>query len=202
MEISTSAWIVVPLLGGVIGYVTNRIAVLMIFRPIRPVTVLGLRIQGLMGRRQPELAESIGRVVGGHLVGHEDVVRAFEKLDLEPVIGDLIAKGLQPKIDELRRMPLIGGFLTDERIADLRGAVAKSVMRNREILLTHVEWALEEGLDVHEVVRSKVAEFEIERLEALVLEVASRELRAIEILGGVLGLVIGVAQVFVFHLLG
>ena len=127
MEISTSTWIIVPLLGAVIGYVTNRIAVAMIFRPIRPVNVLGIRVQGLMGRRQPELAESIGRVVGGHLVGHDDVVKAFEKLDLEPIVGELVAKGLQPKIEELRRMPLIGGFLTEERIGDLQGAIAKGV---------------------------------------------------------------------------
>ena len=70
------------------------------------------------------------------------------------------------------------------------------------MLLGKIEEALEEGLDVHELVRSKVAEFEIEKLEKLVLEVASRELRSIEILGGVLGLLIGIAQVFVFYLLG
>lgn len=202
MEISTTTWIVVPLLGALIGYVTNRIAVAMIFRPIRPVNVLGLRVQGLMPRRQSDLAESIGRVVGGHLIGHRDVVRAFDSLDLEPLIADLIAKGLQPKIDELRRMPLIGGFLTDERIDDLRDAIARGVAQNRGLLLAKIEEALEEGLDVHEIVRTKVAEFEIQKLEELVLEVASRELRAIEVLGGVLGLLIGVAQVFVFQALG
>ena len=57
---AVTTWIAVPLLGGVIGYVTNRIAVKMIFRPIRPVSVLGLRVQGLIGHRQHELAESIG----------------------------------------------------------------------------------------------------------------------------------------------
>ena len=50
-------WIGVPLLGGVIGYVTNRIAVKMIFRPIKPVSVLGIKVQGLIGRRQRELRQ-------------------------------------------------------------------------------------------------------------------------------------------------
>jgi uncharacterized membrane protein YheB (UPF0754 family) len=54
----------------------------MIFRPIRPVRVLGIRVQGLLGKRQGDLARSIGRVVGGHLVQHEDIVKALRGLDL------------------------------------------------------------------------------------------------------------------------
>ena len=41
----------------------------------------------------------------------------------------------------------------------------------------------------------KVASFEILKLERLILEVANRELRAIVVLGGVLGIMIGLLQV-------
>ena len=105
-------WIAIPLLGGVIGWVTNWIAVKMIFRPIRPVRILGIRIQGLVGRRQADLARSIGRVVGGHLVEHQDVLRSLNKLDFEGMLARVLDRGLQPKIAELRSLPLIGGFLT------------------------------------------------------------------------------------------
>ena len=45
MDLSLVAWIMVPLLGAVIGYVTNRIAVRMIFRPVRPWNLPGFKIQ-------------------------------------------------------------------------------------------------------------------------------------------------------------
>lgn len=192
-----ATWITLPLAGALIGYVTNTIAVKMIFRPIRPVNVLGFKVQGLMGRRQQDLAESIGRVVGAHLVQHDDIVRSFDKLDFERILGDVLDKGLAPKITELKSLPLIGGFLTDDRVADLRGSIVKGIMNHKGAILEQLERAVEDGLDVQALVTEKVAAFPIEKLESLILEVASRELRAIEILGGVLGAVVGVIQVFV-----
>ena len=196
MAPSLWTWISVPLVGAVIGYVTNTIAVRMIFRPIHPVRVLGFRVQGLMGRRQQDLARSIGRVVGSHLVQHEDIVRGMNKLDLERVLGSLLDRGLGPKIAELRTLPLIGGFLTEDRIGSIRSSILRSVLERKQEIAEEFERALQSGLDVQALVTEKVAAFPVERLEALVLEVASRELRAIEILGGVLGALIGIGQVF------
>lgn len=197
MDVTLTTWIAVPLLGGLIGYLTNRIAVKMIFRPIRPVNVLGIKVQGLIGRRQAELARSIGDVVGDHLVQHEDIVRGFQNVDLQVMLSDVIEKGLAPKVEQLRNLPLIGGFLTAERIADLRAAIVKGVLEHEDLILERLEQAIEQGIDVQKLVREKVEAFPVERLEKLVLKVASRELRAIEVLGGVLGLVIGVVQVLV-----
>jgi uncharacterized membrane protein YheB (UPF0754 family) len=47
---------------------------------------------------------------------------------------------------------------------------------------------------VPQLVETKVAAFEVEKLEAIILEVASRELVAITWLGGVLGVLIGFGQ--------
>jgi len=201
MQLEPLAWIAIPALGGVIGYATNRLAVKMIFRPIEPIDVLGFRIQGLIGRRQAELAEKIGRVVGDHLLQHDDIVAALGGADLEGLIDDAIDKGLAPKLAELRRMPLVGGFLTDERVSDLRGHIVRGLLANKEALIEGFEQAIEKGLDVSAVVARKVSAFPVERLEDLVLSVASRELRAIEALGGLLGFLIGLAQVGVLAIL-
>jgi uncharacterized membrane protein YheB (UPF0754 family) len=195
-------WIAIPAVGGVIGYVTNWIAVKMIFRPIRPVNVLGIKVQGLVGRRQKDLAESIGRVVGSHLLSHDDVVEAFTKIDFEKILGDVLEAGLAPKIAQLRGLPLIGGFLTPERIDDIKRSLIKGILERREVILEHLEDAVENGLDVAAVVTRKVANFSVEKVEAIILEVARRELRAIEILGGVLGVVIGLGQVCLLWWLG
>lgn len=194
MELNLLTIITIPLLGGLIGYLTNRLAVKMIFRPIKPVSILGLRVQGLIGKRQPDLAASIGNVVGDHLLRHEDIVKSFEKVDLEGLLETVLDQALAERIEQLRGLPLIGGFLTDERIVELRVSVVQSFLGHREALLAKLEEAVEAGLDIESVVRDKVAAFPVEKLESLVLEVASRELRAIEILGGVLGMIIGLLQ--------
>src|SRR5689334_20635038 len=146
MTPSLGTWLAVPAIGGVIGYVTNWIAVKMIFRPIRERRFLGIRIQGLIGRRQKELARSIGNVVGSHLVEHKDIVRGLNKLDFAGILSDVLDKGLEPKVRELRALPLIGGFLTEERVRSLRDAIASSVMANQDQVLDAVEKGLAEGL--------------------------------------------------------
>lgn len=190
-----------PLLGGVIGYFTNYLAVRMIFRPIHPRRIAGVRVQGLIGRRQGELAASIGRVVGGHLVQPEDLAQALSRMDLEQLLDGALASGLESKLAELRRLPMVGALLTEERVADLRRSVVRSLVADREGIAKALESGLEQGLDVQGLVEEKVAGFPIQRLETLILEVASKELRAIELLGGVLGTLIGVMQVGVLALL-
>ncbi len=202
MDLSLATWIVVPALGGLIGWLTNLLAVRMIFRPFEPRRFLGIRVQGLIGRRQRELAESIGRVVGDHLLQHQDVVRALETLELEELLAGILEQGLAEKVQELRGLPLIGGFLTDERVLQIRDKLVRGVLAHRDAIFTAFETAIERGLDVRRIVTEKVAAFPVPRLEQLVLEVARRELRAIEFLGGLLGVLIGLAQVALLGVLG
>ena len=194
---SWTAWIVIPLLGSAIGYVTNWVAVRMIFRPLEPRRILGLRVQGLIGRRQRELAESIGEVVGDHLVQHDDIIRILEKVDLEELLSDVVEQGMAAKIESLRSLPLVGGFLNEERVAGLHAGVVQGILKHRNLVFERLEQAVEAGLDVKGLVRDKVAAFPVERLEGLVLKIAARELRAIELLGAVLGAIIGILQVVV-----
>ena len=126
---------------------------------------------------------------------HEDVVEAFAKLDFEGLLTEILDAAIEPKIAELQKIPLVGGFLTEERVASLRGGIVNSVLKHRETLLEKLEEAVEKGLDVQTVVTEKISGFPVEKLESLVLAVAARELRAIELLGAALVVLIGIAQV-------
>ena len=81
-----------PAFGFVIGYVTNAVAIGMLFRPFEEVRFLGLRFQGMIPRRKPEIARSVARIVASDLLKEErvaqrvagdDVRRALETLTLE-----------------------------------------------------------------------------------------------------------------------
>ena len=201
MDITLTTWLVLPAIGGVIGYATNWLAVKMLFRPIKPVNLLGLRLQGLMPRRQQDMARNIGEVVGVHLLRHEDVVQALGRLDLQAMLSQMLDTGLAPQITALRDLPLIGGFLTDDRIGEIRKSIADGILKEKDQILAKLEDALENELDVRALVTQKVAAFPIEQLESLVIKVASRELKAIEILGGVLGIILGLCQVGLLYFL-
>ena len=64
-------WILPPVLGAIIGYVTNRIAIKMLFRPLNPKRVLGIRVPltpGVIPRNRFDLARTIGRMVSEQLL--------------------------------------------------------------------------------------------------------------------------------------
>ena len=190
-------WILLPLIGGVIGLVTNYIAVKMIFRPLKRRRILFVPFHGLVPRRQKDLAKSIGKVVGAHLVEHKDIVKAFDKLEFDELLGGVLDRGLTPKIQELRSLPLIGGFLTEERVGDIKKAIRASILQHKQVVLDEIEKGLVKGLDVQKMVEQKVAAFPVLKLEQLILEVAKKELQAITWWGGVLGALIGLLQVAV-----
>jgi len=75
-------YIIPPLLGGIIGYVTNYIAIRMLFRPLCAWRILGIRVPltpGIIPGKRGELAVKMGEMVGAHLLTADDVGRAFAK---------------------------------------------------------------------------------------------------------------------------
>ncbi len=61
-------WWVLPIGGVVIGYVTNWMALWMIFQPVRPVKIGPLKLQGLFIRRQPEVADVYAGIIADDIV--------------------------------------------------------------------------------------------------------------------------------------
>ena len=67
-----------PVVGAFIGYLTNVVAIRMLFRPLRAYRLLGVRLPltpGIIPRQRHQLAISIGRMVARHLLT-EDAVRS------------------------------------------------------------------------------------------------------------------------------
>lgn len=76
------SWLLPPLLGAMIGYVTNYIAIRMLFRPLHPWRLFGVRLPltpGIIPAKRGELAQRMGEMVGSHLLTAEDVRLTLEK---------------------------------------------------------------------------------------------------------------------------
>ncbi len=69
-----------PLLGALIGYLTNKVAIRMLFRPLNPWYILGKRVPmtpGIIPSKRHELAENIGDMVGEKLLTATDIGTAL-----------------------------------------------------------------------------------------------------------------------------
>ncbi|MFP3983438.1 MAG: DUF445 domain-containing protein [Desulfurivibrionaceae bacterium] len=87
-----------PVLGAFIGYMTNYVAIRMLFRPLRPWKVLGLKLPltpGVIPAKRKQLAANIGEMVGEHLLTSEDVSRALQNKEFQEELGRLIDTKLE-----------------------------------------------------------------------------------------------------------
>ena len=92
-------WIL-PAAGFFVGYLTNWIAIRLVFAPREPVKIGPMTVQGLFHKRQTEVAEAFGRTVATRVLNADNIVTTVMESDgaahmnriVERRIGELIAK--------------------------------------------------------------------------------------------------------------
>jgi uncharacterized membrane protein YheB (UPF0754 family) len=82
-----------PLLGAFIGYLTNKVAIKMLFRPLTAKFVFGIRVPmtpGVIPSKRADLAANIGEMVGTHLLTSKEITEALEKESFQKTLYGLI----------------------------------------------------------------------------------------------------------------
>ena len=87
-----------PLIGAVIGYFTNYIAVKMLFHPLKPVKIGGKVLPftpGMIPKGKPRLAKALGKAVGEKLFTHEDLKEILLSREIKESVLDTVVKGIR-----------------------------------------------------------------------------------------------------------
>ncbi|GAB7081416.1 DUF445 domain-containing protein [Megalodesulfovibrio paquesii] len=188
-----------PLLCGLIGWGTNWLAVKMLFRPRQPVRLLGMRfltIQGVFPKRHQALAERLAHLVETQLFSHKDIQAYLEQPAFQTRLHALMDDYLDSLIKDVlpTRIPMLAMFLNDNLAPKIKELLAEQFERLVPRLIQALGQELEESLSVKETVRAKIEAFSMEQLEGVLLTLMKKEFKFIEISGGVLGVLVGLAQ--------
>src|SRR5918996_5172033 len=101
-----NSWVwLTPFVGAFIGWLTNYVAIKMLFRPREPWRFLGLSLQGVMPKRQHDLALKIGEVVEGELLNSADILNAINTEELRAHLAAVI----EARLDRFLREKLFRG---------------------------------------------------------------------------------------------
>ena len=190
-----------PLVAALIGWTTNFLAVKMIFRPHRPLNILGIKFQGLIPKRHADLAGKIADTVETHLISNRDVEQALRSAQVEEHIIALISQRVDAIIKEKAvAIPLIGMFISGDMSSKIQEMVSAEIRESMPTLIDGLLKGLDDSLDFRSIVYNKVLSFELNHLERIIYEISARELKTIELLGGVLGFIVGLVQVAAYLL--
>jgi len=111
-----------PVLGGIIGYFTNDIAIKMLFRPYRAIYIAGRRVPftpGLIPRNQERLAKNISDTIMGSLLTPEELQNLARRLLQTERVQAAILWLLQLAIEQIKTdknqktAKIVAGILRD-----------------------------------------------------------------------------------------
>ena len=186
--------LIITIVGGIIGWITNILAIKLLFRPIKPIKIpiLNIEILGLIPKRKNEIAANIGEVISNELLSMDDILnQAFNSSNGENFNSYLIDKIKNIINEKLDIIPMPFRVMASPYIDEiLNNEVPKAVNEISTDLLNKAK----ENVDIQKIVEEKINELDLEKLEEIIIKVAKKELKHIEILGLVLGAVIGVLQ--------
>ncbi len=185
-----------PIVGGIIGYTTNYIAVKMLFRPQKPIGIGPLKVQGVLPKRRNDISASIASTVEEELISIKDLTVILKNLDLGPEIDGMVDDFFSSSEYDGKSEILSKINVTIN--AYMRSKVKKSLNKNKEGLITEFIHRIEGEVDFKNIIEKKIDGYDLNQLENIVMRVSSNELRYITIIGGVLGFMVGLAQMFLF----
>lgn len=187
--------LILAVLGGIIGWITNRLAIKMLFRPFQPVNIplINFKIQGLIPKRKAEIAKSIGETVEKELLSTEEIIMELIKGDNK----DEILAMFKNKIAEIitdKRSSLIPSVFKKMILKYINGIIDEEGDRIITEFIEDTVIKATASIRLSKMIEDRINKFEIEELEKIAIKVVRAELRHIEILGGILGFIIGIFQ--------
>lgn len=187
-------------ISALIGWITNYIAIKMLFRPYKEINFIFFKIQGLIPKRKNEIGVGIAEIIEKELLSVKDILNQlddedfFDKLDI--LIDDILEKNLKVKIKEM--FPFLQLFLNDKVLEEIKIAIKKIIFENKEQVLSFFFDYIEENIDFKRIIVDKISNFSLEKTEQVILELAKKELKHIEVIGAILGAIIGFFQYLIF----
>lgn len=194
--------LLIPVISAFIGWFTNWIAIKMLFHPREPKRILGITFHGIFPKRQQQFAEKLGKLVSNELLSFQDIAAKITNPDnmekLMPHVESHIDNFLRKKLAD--EMPIISMFIGENTIQQLKGVFMQELRLLFPDLMQQYMGHLQQDLDLEKIVIQKVAGFSSDKLEQILNSIMSKEFRFVEIIGAVLGFVIGLLQIFITYL--
>lgn len=128
-----TSYIIAPLLGGVIGYITNDIAIRMLFRPHTAKYIFGIHIPftpGIIPKEKGRIAEAVGGVISENLMNKE----VLEKYLLSEDMVGKVRSAVEEFIATQQRknetvVQFLGHYLSKEEIDTIAQNINQSITK-------------------------------------------------------------------------
>lgn len=191
-----------PFVGAIIGWLTNYIAVKMLFRPYKPFNIIGFKFQGLIPKRRKEIARSIAKTIEKDILSSRDLVSILEGMDWEGEIERMVEEAVEHRFkgSSFKKFPVVG-LISENLLYHIKYFLTKEIIKHISAKKEDILHKFQKSIDLKDIVTNRIDSLDLRRFERLLQGLIARELRHIEWIGGIIGFIIGSFQIVLYYLL-
>jgi uncharacterized membrane protein YheB (UPF0754 family) len=193
-------WWVLPIGGVIIGYVTNWLALWMIFEPTEPRKLGPIKLHGLFLRRQPEVAEVYGEIIADDIVTLRNIGDELLNGRRADRTRQMIEDAMRPAIDrsvgagKTAVRVLVGG----DRYDAIREGLATEAVEYTMNPLSDPEFNKLQSAEVRKLISKRMGELPYPDFAELLRSGMREDEWLLLLHGAVLGFVGGIAHLAIF----
>ena len=190
-----------PIIGALIGWLTNYLAVKMLFHPREKKKILFFELQGIFPTKQPILAKKVGKIYAEELLTIEDI----QKIINNPNTFSKISKSIDDEIQKYLEWdfpieyPVLSLFMGEKAKLEIKQAFLNKINNMMPEVINKTVSNLKDSLNIEDLITQKVNAFSKKKMEDMVFGILEGEFRFIELVGAILGFLIGLMQIFILN---
>lgn len=194
--------LLIPLLTAFTGWITLKIALKLLFRPLVPKRILGIEMLGLIPKYRQQVTARIGQIAAeqfSSFTSIEDKISDPGNMEkIKPLLETHIDDFLRNKLKE--QMPMIGMFIGDKTINTLKVVFMQEIEALFPQVMQQFAGNIREDLNIEQMVVSKISAIPPEKLESILYKNLTSAFRSAATLGTVIGLLVGLIQLAIILL--
>jgi len=193
-------WWVLPVLGTIVGYTTNWLAIWMIFEPNDPRRVWRWTMQGLFLKRQPEVSQVYATIIADDIVTVRNIGNELLHGPRSDRTRAMIQNALRPAVDRATGsvQPLVRLAVGPREYDAIRDSLAKEAVEYTITPLQDETFNREQSRNVRELIGSRIKQMSSEDFAELLRSGMREDEWLLVLHGAVLGFGAGVIHLALF----
>ncbi len=193
----------IPLSSAFSCWLVIKFLFIILFRPYKPKSIFGVRIQGILPAKQSAIAAKTGKLVAEQFFS----MNAIEEKITDPNNLKKIMPAIEEHIDDFlrnklkREMPFIGMLVGEKTINSLKKVFIAELETLFPKIMNSYASNLVNDLNIEHLVSQKIASVSINEVETAFRKNLFKEIWLAELISGLIGLFIGlVTMLIIFYI--
>lgn len=189
-------WWTFPIMGVIVGYITNWLALQMIFRPLEEKDFFFFKYQGLFLRRQNDVSREWANVVATKVLNSENMMRLIFQGKAGDLLVKLVMDSANKGVEKMMqtKVPIAPIILGTERTQRIKTLISDKIVAMLPMIADRVEDYITQTLKIEETIYSRLIQLPKDKFEELLHSVFKEDEMTLILLGAFLGGMVGLAQ--------